>query len=96
MKIAISRTPTVTRGTRRYAADLRTVARSYAPKRTGKGARSITINRTTTPQGVTGFKVSWTKDRFYMLFQEEGTDHGIVGKHFLLRAARVIEARGGR
>lgn len=91
--IAISRTPTVRQGTRRGAIEVRRLGRSKAPKRTGAGARSIQIGNTKNSSGLDGFKVTWARDRFYMLFQEEGTSHGITAKHFLAEAAREVQAR---
>jgi HK97 gp10 family phage protein len=100
-KIAISRTASVTRGTRRRAAEVRDVARSRARKRTGAGARGIFIQRSTSrsgsgtpsPPGAVIFKVSWNRRQFYMGFQHEGTVQGISPDKFLERAAAIVDAR---
>lgn len=59
-------------------------ARADAPKRTGAGAASIhsQMNLTDTDPGV---RVSWTRERYYMRFHEEGTKY--LPKHpFLVPA----------
>lgn len=89
---ALSQIPEVARQVRQVAAQIRDQARAAAPKDTGRGARSITVERVYDREARdVSYRVSWRRDRFYMRFQETGWTHvggrHISGKHFLEQAA---------
>lgn len=90
---SLTRTAPVKKQVRRTAARVRTDARALAPKDTGAGAKSIAVAATydrKTRQA--GFKVTWSRDRFYMRFYNEGATRpggrAIHAQQFLQKAAR--------
>jgi HK97 gp10 family phage protein len=92
---AMARTPSVMRETRRTANQVRAIARRNAPKRTGAGARSITVDREFRSGSRTGaFLVSWDRRHFYMVFNEDGSRTNRA-RHFLRRAAEEVNNRSG-
>lgn len=90
-RAAISRVPSVTKQTRSAANSVRRVARRKAPKRTGAGSRSISVQRWYDKDTrVVSFRVTWDRAHFYMLFSEDGTGK-VRAKHFLRDAAREVQ-----
>jgi HK97 gp10 family phage protein len=91
---AISQSPTVANAVRRQAVQVRTIARRDAPKRTGKGAKSIAVSRAYDRATRTvSYRVSWDKVHFYMWFHENGTRKGLPAQRFLQRAAEQVQQR---
>jgi HK97 gp10 family phage protein len=89
---AISQSPSVARVVRAQAAQIRTIARASAPKRTGKGAKSIAVQRVYDRASRTvSYRVSWDKPHFYMWFHENGTSKGLPAQRFLQRAAEQVQ-----
>jgi HK97 gp10 family phage protein len=89
---AISQSPTVARAVRLQAAAVRNIARINAPKRTGQGAKSIAVARDYDRATRTvSYRVSWSKDRFYMWFMENGTRKGLPARRFLRNAAEQVQ-----
>jgi len=60
----------------------------YAPRRTGAGAESIRAEPVVDIDEWT-VRVSWTRDRFYMYFHNEGTDR-LRATNFLERALEGV------
>jgi HK97 gp10 family phage protein len=88
---AVSRSQAVARPTRQKANRLRKLARQNAPKRTGAGARSISVIRWYDQRTqMVAFRVSWDRRHFYMLFPEVGTNK-ISARRFLQRAAEQVQ-----
>lgn len=88
---AVTRIPSVARPTRQKANRVRMLSRRAAPKRTGGGARSISVVRwyDKTTQTV-AFRISWDRRHFYMIFPEEGTSK-MSARHFMKRAAAQVQ-----
>src|SRR3954471_7429592 len=87
---AVSRVPAVARPVRQKAGRVRTLARRAAPKRTGAGARSISVVRWYDKATQTvAYRVSWDRAHFYMLFSEVGTNK-IRAREFMRRAAEQV------
>lgn len=71
----IEKLPQIDRAARRVADAIREDAYVSAPKDTGAGAASLAVEGTAESGGVVVYRVSWAKEKFYMMFAELGTEH---------------------
>jgi len=68
-------------------------AAGHAPRRTGAGAESIHAEPVEETVGWTA-RVSWSTDRYYMRFQDEGTVY-LPAQHFLEQGLRDVAEVAG-